>query len=236
MLNAAQRIGLRIAKGKKAPDVFRAAIGPADVAALPRAVAFALPAPASGHWAITFSSPTPEGVEYLGRNHPFVAALARFLMEEALTKAGAAAATRCGVLRTRGVSRRTILYLLRVRYLLEQPERAPLLSEEVLVIGAAQGKGGRVDWLAPDEAMPLLAATPDANISMPEKQQLAAAALEAWPSMEQEVRDQIRKHASHLEKSHKRIRQAVSLKVRQMALVPQLPPDVLGVLVLEPVA
>jgi len=43
---------------------------------------------------------TPEGAEYLGRNHRFVAALARFLVEEALTKHGQAIASRCGAIRT----------------------------------------------------------------------------------------------------------------------------------------
>ena len=50
---------------------------------------FALPSTAGSAWRISFTSPTPAGAEYLGRNHPFVAALARFLMEEALEKGSA---------------------------------------------------------------------------------------------------------------------------------------------------
>jgi hypothetical protein len=172
----------------------------------------------------------------LGRNHPFVAALARYLLEGALTKSGGAAATRCGALRTRAVARLTTLWLLRIRYLLREPERAPLLSEEVFVIGGASSAlPGRFDWLADDEALRLLAdANPDANLSVEEKRQLVAGALEHWPALEPEVRSRVERRAAELEKSHKRLRQAVSLKVRQFQVVPQLPPDQLGLLVLQP--
>ena len=78
---------------------------------------FALPSTAGPAWRISFTSPTPAGAEYLGRNHPFVAALARFLMEEALEKGSAATAVRCGVVRTRAVPELRTILLLRVRYL-----------------------------------------------------------------------------------------------------------------------
>jgi hypothetical protein len=118
-------------------DIFRIAISDTARAALPDPVAFALPLHKSGQWTVSFASPTPEGAEYLGRNHPFVAALAQFLMEEAITQPGNARAARCGAIRTRAVSRLTTLVLIRVRYLLGQPERAPLLAEEVRVFAIA---------------------------------------------------------------------------------------------------
>lgn len=236
VLSAAQRIGLNIAKDKR-PDVFRVAAGSA-AATLPPAIAYALPQTTTDHWVVAFTSPTPEGAEYLGRNHNFVVALARFLMEEALSKGANATATRCGVIKTRAIDRLTTIYLLRVRYLLEQPERAPLLSEEVVVAASVQGaKAGKVEWLADDDAMRLLAAAkPDANIPMAEKRQLAAAALAAWPSLDQAVADKVKSRAAELEKSHKRVRRAVAMKVRQLSVNPQLPPDLLGILVLQPVA
>ncbi|NMC21964.1 MAG: DEAD/DEAH box helicase, partial [Thermogutta sp.] len=116
VLDAGQRLGLGIIRDKQ-PDVFRMPLGQEATDPRLRPIAFALPAPETEPWRFTFTSPTPEGVEYLGRNHRFVAALARFLMEEALTKGGAATATRCGVIRTEAVSRLTGILLLRVRYL-----------------------------------------------------------------------------------------------------------------------
>ena len=87
VLTAAQRLGLSIAPDKR-PNVFRVAVSPNVIAVLPAAVSFVLPAAKNGQWLVSFNSPTPDGAEYLGRNHRFVAALARFLMEEALTRSG----------------------------------------------------------------------------------------------------------------------------------------------------
>lgn len=236
VLNAAQRLGLNIRKEKQA-DVFRVLIDPVASSTLPPAVTYALPRSQSGQWLISFVSPTPEGAEYLGRNHPFVATLARYLMEEALTKGSAAAASRCGVIRTKSVSRLTTIALMRVRYLVNQPDRPSLLSEEVLVTGIVpKVKRSAVEWLSDDEALRLLGnAKPDANVTMAEKREVINVALDDWPTLESELHERINARASELEKSHKRVRQAVALKVRQLTVSPQLPPDLLGILVLQPV-
>jgi hypothetical protein len=211
VLSAAQRLGLAISRDKRS-DVYRVAIGPEAIATLPTTRTYALPAGENGQWRISFTSPTPEAAEYVGRNHRFVAALARFLMEEALTRHGQATASRCGVIRTRAVSRLTTVALLRVRYLLHQPERAPLLSEEVLVAAYTTGASGTPEWLDDAEALRLLAeARPDANVPMAEKRSLVADVLEAWPKHETALRQRIDTRTTELASSHKRVRQAVSL-------------------------
>ncbi|MBI4516864.1 MAG: DEAD/DEAH box helicase [Deltaproteobacteria bacterium] len=233
VLNAAQRIGLSITPDRRT-DVFRIAGTPEARATLPAAIDFVLPKTKSGHWPVSFVSPTPEGAEYLGRNHRFVATLAQFLMEEALTKAGAARATRCGVIRTRAVERLTTLYLLRVRFLVEQPERTPLLAEEVQVVGQS-GVPENPAWLSDDDGLRLLeAAQPDANVPMAEKQELTRRALDGWARVAAALPDRIQQRAEALAEAHRRIRQAVSLKVRGLTVKPQLPPDLLGLLVLTP--
>ncbi len=236
VLNAAQRLGLQIVKDKRS-NAFRVSVAPESTATLPEPVRLALPTVKHGNWLVSFDSPTPEGAEYLGRNHRFVVALARFLMEEALTKAGTATASRCGVIRTKAVTRLTTILLLRVRYLVQQPDRPPLLSEEVRIAGYTDGpKRGAPGWLDDGEAMRLLVeAKPDKNIAMNEKQELITDALEQWPKVEAALHGPIKDRAAELEKSHKRVRQAVSLKVRQLTVKPQLPPDLLGILVLQPV-
>jgi hypothetical protein len=129
----------------------------------------------------------------------------------------------------------TCVLLLRVRYLIEQPKRTPLLSEEVLVMAYRPGKGSAKEWLEETEALRLLAeAKPDANVPMPEKRELAKGALAEWPSLEAELGRRIGERAEALEKAHKRVRQAVSLRVRELAVKPQLPADLLGLLVLQP--
>jgi superfamily II DNA or RNA helicase len=235
VLDAAQRLGLSVRRDTP-PEVYRVAVSAQATAALPDAIRFALPAQGD-LWRITFVSPTPEGAEYVGRNHRFVAALAHYLLEEALTQGGAAHAARCGVIRTLSVPRLTTLLLLRVRYLLQQPQAAPLLAEEVLVLGyCGDAQRGAVTRLPAADALALLRdARPDANLGQPEKRELAAAALADWPRLEQAIAAQLAARAAELEVSHKRVRQAVALRVRELNLTPQAPPDLVGVLVLQPV-
>lgn len=232
VLNAAQRLSLPVTQDRKQADTFRIGVTEQVRASLPDAIAFALPHHKSGQWPVSFVSPTPEGAEYLGRNHPFVTALAQFLMEEALTQPGTARAARCGALRTRAVSLLTTLALVRVRYLLQQPDRPPLLAEEVRVFGY---RDDGAEWLPEDEALRLLAeAQPDANFGMPEKRELISHALNVWETVQPKIAARLSERANELAASHRRIRQAVHLKVRNLTVEPKLPADLLGVLVLQP--
>ncbi len=236
VLDAAQRLGMSVTADKRR-DTFRIATSETATAALPEAIRFALPPAKNAQWLVSFDSPTPQGADYLGRNHRFVGALARYLMEEALTRSGAATAARCGVIRTRSVGRLTSLLLLRARYLLEQPDQAPLLSEEVMVGAFERAKDGAPSWLPDGKALSLLAdAKPDVNVPMSEKRQLVEAMLADWPELEAALCSRIETRAADLEKSHRRVRQAVALKVRGLTVAPQHPPDLLGLLVLQPVA
>ena len=230
VLNAAQRTGLRITP-EKANDVFRVAVNQIAISTLPSAIAYELPSLRDEDWRVSFISPTPEGAEYLGRNHRFVVALARFLMEEALTKHGSGLTSRCGVIRTKAVRQLTTILLLRVRYLVNQPQRASLLAEEVLVTGFNRTNSE----LDNAEAMRLLVeGKADANIPMSEKRELTESALENYRKFKAVLESKIKARSVELEKSHKRVRQAVALRVRELSVAPQLPPDLLGILVLQP--
>lgn len=241
VLAAAQRIGLPIAKQA---DVWRVSLDPAALATVPEAIRLSLPPLAARRWwPISFVSPTPAGAEYVGRNHRFVAALARYLLEAAIAGQGAGIVARCGAIRTRAVAELTALALLRVRYLLRQPDRAPLLAEEVRVVGWQGGNGRPLRWLADDEALRLLAeGKPDANLPLAEKQELVRWALgEAnggWQRANGEwwegVEARIRLRAQALAESHKRVRQTIAARVRGLDIQPHLPPDLLGVVVLQP--
>ena len=233
VLSAAQRLGVQITPDRRT-NVFRVIVSPETRATLPNAIAAALPTTKTGQWFVSFISPTPEGAEYLGRNHRFVATLAQFLMEEALTKGAAARASRCGAMRTRAVSRLTSLYLLRLRFLIEQPDRTPMLAEEVQVIGHT-GTADKPTWLAGDEVLTLLEkAHADANISDVEKRELVSVALAGWEKLDSAIKENITGRAEALTEAHRRIRQAVSMRVRGLTVKPQMPPDLLGLLVLQP--
>jgi hypothetical protein len=137
-------------------------------------------------------------------------------------------------MRTRAVSRLTTLYLLRLRLLVEQPDRTPLLGEEVQVIGHA-GLADSPDWLQHDQVLGLLEkAQPDGNIPDEEKRELISAALSGYAGLDAYIRLTLQGRAEALTESHRGIRQAVSLKVRGLTVKPQTPPDLLGLLVLQP--
>lgn len=238
VLSALQRLSLTVVPDKRVRDVFHIPAGEPAAAGLPAAVQYGLPSKKEGLWTVTFTSPNLDaakmGAEFIGRNHQFVATLARFLMEEALTKSGEARASRCGVLRTYAVEQETHLFLLRLRHLVEQPQRVPMLAEEVMVAGY---RVAARQWLDESDAMALLAkAHADANMDRDHKSALASRALADWPTALHQLKTRIDQRASELEESHKRIRQAVQLRVRQLKVVPQLPPDLLGLLVLDPLA
>lgn len=236
VLAACQRLGLHIERDPVRPSVWRIPLGPEALASVPELIRYALPRDRKGHWHIAFHSPTPEGAEFVGRNHPFVAALAQYLFEGAIS-GEARAASRCGAIRTDAVDRLTILYLLRARHLLEQPEKPSLLCEEVLVLGQ---RGFGEDWLSREEALQLLSrAVPAANIPLEEKRELVEFAISHIEPILREEGSELGRilaeRARGLEEGYKRLRRTVGEPVRGVRVRPQWPPDLLGILVLQPI-
>ncbi|HXF68669.1 MAG TPA: helicase-related protein [Thermoflexus sp.] len=236
VLMACQLLQVPVRPSRQHPDVWEILTEPAALSEVPEAVRRALPPDRRGRWAVTFTSPTPPGAEYLGRNHRFVAALARFLFEQAFSGGKKALAARCGAIRTRAVKRLTALLLLRPRFQLRQSGRV-LLAEEVLVAG---WEAFTERWLDPAQALALLTAEPVGNISLSEKRELVSEALKEIERMLGEdhapngLRRLLQKRAEELEEAHRRVRQSVGQPVRGFKVEPQWPPDLLGVLILQP--
>jgi len=127
----------------------------------------------------------------------------------------------------------TALYLLRTRYLVSQGEGPAMLSEEILVLGK---EGSRQEgWLPDEQTLKLLGeATPSANIPRVEKEELVAAALTEYEALSDSIATRLDIRAEELNQSHRRVRRAVRLHVRGFSVEPQNPPDLIGVLVLQP--
>ena len=68
-----------------------------------------------------------------------------------------------------------------------------------------------------------------------EKRELTTAALAGYEKLDAAIRQTIQGRAEALTEAHRRIRQAVSLKVRGLTVKPQMPADLLGLLILQPV-
>ena len=124
----------------------------------------------------------------------------------------------------------TRLYLLRVRYLLQQRGRPPLLAEEVRLFG-------RVDdeWLIHDQALNLLLhAQPDANVPIEMKKASALKALHDFDTQAQGIRELLQGRAEELAGHHRRLRRAAGQGERTLEMNLQWPVDLLGLLVLAP--
>lgn len=230
VLNACQRLGATLRPTKTASWIL------SSLDQLPDLARAYVPENAR-EWRIAFTSPVPPEITYLGRNHPFVAALAQYLFEEALTKAGDACAARCGVVRTQIVERRTTLLLLKLRFMVKQGDQNPMLAEEVFLCGYRRIGSNGLEWLHEEEAQTLIESASSnisSNVPVAERSEVLDEVLGGWPLLQPALSPHIQERAKKLEDAHRRVRASLQLKRRGLAVEPHLPADLLGTLVLVP--
>ncbi len=188
-------------------------------------------------WPIMFDSPTPEGVTFVGRNHPLVEGLAEYLFDLAFHPPARqpVPASRSGVIRTSDVSRRTTLLLLRVRYLVyERRDEQPSLAEETLAWGF-EGFAPNIVPLSPEKTRELLdRAGAERNVPDEEKREVLADALGEWDGLQTGLMQVLTLRKEALLQAHQRVREMLDQR-RKIRIEPQSPPDLLGVLVLLPI-
>ncbi|PLS68256.1 MAG: helicase [Cyanobacteria bacterium M5B4] len=182
---------------------------------------------------ISFVSPTPVGVEFIGRNHPLVEGLARYILEDVLSNTKNPIAARCGFTITDAVTKRTTLLLLRLRHLLDSPQHHSLLSEECLVVGFT-GAPSEAIWLEQREVLRLIEeAQPVANPpSLAIVQLEIRDLLKSMEDLREDLELIAKKRSQDLTQSHRRVR-AIT-REGQVKVEAQLPMDLLGVYVLKP--
>jgi superfamily II DNA or RNA helicase len=228
VLNACQRLGTEVSQ--KSDKKFTLS----GLERLPEPVRLSI---ASGNkpWPVSFTTPAPEKTTFLGRNHPFVASLAQFLLEEALIMDGSAHAPRCGAIRTTAVNRRTFLMLLRTRFNIIGPDKGSMLAEEAVVLGFSGIPPQTIEWINEDNILILLSsASPQSNISTGERTEVLTEFLGSWEALKPQLKPILDERAQKLAESHRRVRAAAHLRRRGLSVSPYFPPDLLGVLVLLP--
>ena len=231
VLNACQRLGIPVTG--KGDNTYTISLSDDDLDRFPYQIRQAVSEIRNRPF--VFTTPAPEGAVYLGRNHPFVSSLARYLLESALSRGKDVPASRCGVLRTQTVNRRTTLLLLRLRFMLEQPDRPSLLAEEVLVTGFRGFPPDRLEWLSDEEALQLIQdVRPESNVPPPERREVLEEVLGWWGDLQGELERIAFERGRKLEDAHRRVRAAARMPRRGLKVQPKLPPDLLGVLVLLP--
>jgi superfamily II DNA or RNA helicase len=186
---------------------------------------------------MTFQSSPLDGVEYIGRNHPIVERLASFLLEETLTDKSNPTAARCGYVITDRVKVRTNLLLLRLRHLIGDLDAGgtstpPLMAEECIVAGFT-GSPSNPQWLSPEAALELLqSAEATANANDGIKQREVRDLIDRYGELSPDLEVLARERAEELGDTYARIR-AIT-KGKRSIVHPQMPMDLLGLLILTP--
>ena len=206
----------------------------------------ALPAPvqaASGLTAtqpIAFTLPVPDDVTYVARTHPLVEALGSYLMDIALAPdpRRASPAARCGAIRTRAVSMRTTLLLLRLRLHIgvtrsREGTTEALLAEETIITGY-RGRGTAATWLSAAEAEALVEALPAANVPAGQREHWLREALADLPAQDDAIAVLANERAAAVLAAHRRVRDAARMTGISYRVHPTLPADILGLYVLMP--
>lgn len=184
---------------------------------------------------VSFEPINRRGVIFLHRTHPLVENFAAYTLNSALDREVQGVARRAGVIRSKAVTTRTVLLLLRLRFHIVTKVRNAdrnLLAEDALV-AAFTGDPTAPAWLKESQAEQLLALTPDASPTP----DVAVQQLEAVASNIGRLHDDLdriaRKRGEQLLEAHRRVREA-SKGAGQYRLEDN-PPDVLGIYVFLPV-
>jgi superfamily II DNA or RNA helicase len=175
----------------------------------------------------------------LGRTHPLVETVADDVLGRAFAPEPGDVFSRAGAMYTNAVSLRTILLLLRIRYLLREQAHAEaepinLFAEEV-VLAACRRDDGRLRWLESlDRAGRELAdkAEPAANMAQGERVEHVAWALDFPKAQHDWWREVVDHRVEALEDAHARLRKLT--KAPQLEITAHEPPDVMGCFVLVP--
>lgn len=188
---------------------------------------------------VSFNLPVQDKDIYLSRTHPIVEGLADLVMSTALDNENQhSVASRCGVIRTGSVQRKTTLLLLRYRFHLTQffDDRKPYRSlVEDSQIVAFTGTPESPQWLSDTEAKALLLAIPTDNVLPQQAQDQIERITTHHSLLTPHLNTFAQNRATELLNSHLRVREAVLMKrVQKPEIKPELPPDVLGIYIYLP--
>jgi superfamily II DNA or RNA helicase len=184
---------------------------------------------------VSFHSPTPEKVAYLGRNHPFVEQLCQLVLAGSLNR-DKFAACRASVLRSPSVQTATTLLLFRVRNVIEEKKRDhELVAEEMLVWGY-RGTPSDDDFLTPEEARSLLTTIVPGGpeLSIERRQRLIDDTAAGTDALRPQFDLLAEERCKQLVEAHERFCELVGHR-RYQVVYPVLPMDILGLYVLIPV-
>lgn len=181
-----------------------------------------------------FNGQPEKDVLLLTRTHPVIEGLAAHVLETALD--GKGPGRRCGVIRSKAVSSRTSVLLLRMRFHIVSRGRdgkeRPLLAEDVALAGFI-GSPAQAKWIAKGDVESLLSADADANIGRGLARDAIGRIMENFDQLRPRISQMARERGDALFKAHKRVRKTTRNEVRSVDV--HMPVDVLGIYVYLPI-
>lgn len=181
---------------------------------------------------LAFSGQPAKDSIQVTRTHPVVEGLATHVMETALDVALVGPGKRCGVIRTKDVTLRTTVLLLRMRFHIvnqgRDGQQRPLLAEDLTLVGF-RGRPDKAEWLTNKEVEPLLQAEASANIDPGIAKDSIRRILERFDVLQAHLDNVANKRGKALLDAHKRVRKATKSGVRALKVEVHNPADVLGV-------
>ncbi len=189
--------------------------------------------PAGDMVSISFSSPTPEGYHYMGRNHRFVEQLCQLVMANTVSRVDKRAA-RTAVIRTRQVSIKTTLLLFRCRNVIEDRKGHQQVVAEEMILWGWKGTPQQKEYLNHDQARELLSsARASSDMPTPSRMSFLDNELKLLQSFTPEFDGVAEQQSQKLVEAHERFSSLMDGK-RFQVVHPVLPMDLLGVYVLLP--
>ncbi|SNR64106.1 SNF2 family N-terminal domain-containing protein [Humidesulfovibrio mexicanus] len=184
-----------------------------------------------------FAMPVQDDEVYLHRTHNFVESLAAYVMDTALDPIQEGIAKRCGAIRTRAVTTRTTILMVRFRYHIitrKDGVETPLLAEDCRLLGF-EGSPDAMVWIPEEQAEKLLLTMPDASVPPDMARSFLSPIIQGFDAIWPELETFARSRGEELLAAHRRVRTESRHKGVSYAIEPQLPPDVLGLYVFMPV-
>lgn len=187
-----------------------------------------------------FDLPVDDGTIYLSRTHPIVEGLASYVLESALDEVQSEGermiAHRCGVTKTKGVSEKTSLLLVRFRFHLlvkrRGKDQSPLLAEDIRTL-AFTGAPADPGWVDEESAAALLEAVPTGNIPPSLAKNQLQHFVEGLTGLTPHIDQIAEQRAEALCEAHTRVRKSAKVSGK-VDVVPVLPADILGCFILLP--
>jgi len=174
----------------------------------------------------------------LQRTHPFVEALAGFVMQSALDPEGSMRQGRSGAFATDRVTSATTLMLLRCRFMLDRIEgdrRRQYPAEECRFVafeGLAESQPKDRTWLDDQRIEALLQARPSGNL--PNAAVITAETVGALQLLQAELAGIVEARAAALLQVHRAVRDQSNVTGLRFEMRPNGPPDIVAVHVLVP--